>query len=88
VFIWNGPAYPSQRAKAFAKKRVLIFNEESGYLFQNEIDKFAGIKLLNRWLQVAAKSRMKWSFTNAKWKNASKDLISIKFWQQYLGMRE
>jgi galactofuranosylgalactofuranosylrhamnosyl-N-acetylglucosaminyl-diphospho-decaprenol beta-1,5/1,6-galactofuranosyltransferase len=88
VFIWNGPAYPSQRAKAFMKKRVFIFNEESGSLFQNEIDKLTGIKLLNKWLKVAAKSSINWSSINTRWKNASTELRSTRFWQQYLEIKE
>jgi galactofuranosylgalactofuranosylrhamnosyl-N-acetylglucosaminyl-diphospho-decaprenol beta-1,5/1,6-galactofuranosyltransferase len=86
VFIWHGSGNPGQRSQAFAKKRVLLFKEESGYLFQNEIDKLAGIKILTQWVKVAVEIRFKWSYLNAEWKKASKELSSINFWQQYLGL--
>jgi galactofuranosylgalactofuranosylrhamnosyl-N-acetylglucosaminyl-diphospho-decaprenol beta-1,5/1,6-galactofuranosyltransferase len=86
AFIWQGSEYPVNWSKAFAKKRVLIFNEEQHCLFQNEIDKLAGIKLLVRWFKVAAKSSIQWSSVSKEWKNASKELTSTIFWQQYLGL--
>jgi len=88
VFIWAGLDSTGQRSKAFAKKRVIIFGEESGFLIQNEIDKLAGIKLLTRWFKLAAKSSIKWSSISAEWKNASKELTSTTFWQQYLGLKK
>ena len=88
VFIWEGPGYPSQRSKPLAKKRVIIFNESVARLFQNEIDKVAGIKLLTRWFKVAARSSIKWSSISTEWKNASKKLTSTMFWQQYLGLKK
>ena len=88
AFIWHGSGSPGQRSKAFAKKRVLIFKEESAYLFRNEIDKLAGIKILTRWIKVAARSTIKWSLVSAAWKNASKDMVSTKFWCQYLGLKK
>ncbi len=87
AFIWQGSGYPVNWSKAFAKNRVLIFNEEQDCLFQNEIDKLAGIKLLTRWFKVAAKSSIEWSSVSKKWKNASKELTSTIFWQQYLGLK-
>ena len=87
VFIWNRPGNPGKRFKAFAKKRVLIFNEQTACLYQNEINKLAGIKLLNRWFKVAARSSIKWSSVSTEWKNASKELTSTEFWQQYLGLK-
>jgi galactofuranosylgalactofuranosylrhamnosyl-N-acetylglucosaminyl-diphospho-decaprenol beta-1,5/1,6-galactofuranosyltransferase len=88
AFIWRAPGYSGQLSKAFGKKRVLLFLEESAYLFQNEIDKLAGIKLLTKWFKLAVQSSIKWSSVNAEWKKASKELTSINFWQQYLGMEK
>lgn len=88
VFLWQTPDYAGQRSKAFAKKRVLIFKEESNSLFQNEIDKKAGIKLLTRWLKVVVSNSVKWSSVCRQWKQASNDLFSIVFWQQYLGLEK
>ncbi len=84
AFIWHGSGSPGQRSKAFAKKRVLIFKEESAYLFKNDLDKLAGIKIMARWFKVAARNSVRWSSVSAEWKNASKELVSTKFWQQYL----
>ena len=88
VFIWHNSSYTGQRAKAFAKKRVFLFREQSGCLFQNERDKLAGIKILLRWFKVAASSSIKWSSISREWKNASKELTSTTFWQQYLGLNK
>ena len=84
--MWYGGS-TGQRSKAFAKKRVFIFKEESSYLFQNEIDKRAGVKILARWFKIAAKSSIKWSSLSAQWKNASTELTSTVFWHQYLGLK-
>ncbi|MBW4639435.1 MAG: glycosyltransferase family 2 protein [Gloeocapsa sp. UFS-A4-WI-NPMV-4B04] len=54
---------------------------------QNEVDELAGINLLTRWFQVAAKSSIEWSSVSREWKIASKDLTSTLFWQQYLGLK-
>ena len=87
VLIRQGPGASGQRSKAFAKKRVFLFQEESAYLFQNEIDKLSGIKLLTKWIKVAASSSLKWPFISAAWRNAAKELTSVSFWQQYLGLK-
>lgn len=88
VFIWHNSSYNGQRAKAFAKKRVFLFREKTGCLFQNERDKLAGIKILTRWFKVAASSSIKWSSISTEWKNASKELTSTTFWHQYLGLNK
>ncbi len=88
AFIWRAPGYPGQVSKAFAKKRALVFLEESAYLFQNEVDKLAGIRIMARWFKVAAESAIKWSSVSAAWRNASKELVTTKFWHQYLGLEE
>ena len=54
---------------------------------QNKIDEVAGINLLTRWFQVAAKSSIKWSSVSREWKSASKEMTSTIFWQQYLGLK-
>ncbi|HCF30625.1 MAG TPA: glycosyl transferase family 2 [Cyanobacteria bacterium UBA11049] len=88
VFIRQSPDYAGQRSKALAKKRVLIFKEEDSCLFQNEIDKSAGIKLLTRWLKVVASSSVKWTSIREEWKAASKELTSNIFWQEYLDVEK
>ena len=88
VLIWHGPGYTGQRTKAFAKKRVLLFREGNNYLFQNEMDKVAGVQLLIQGLKLAAKSRIRWSSIAAEWKNSSKELTSMMFWQEYLGLKK
>jgi galactofuranosylgalactofuranosylrhamnosyl-N-acetylglucosaminyl-diphospho-decaprenol beta-1,5/1,6-galactofuranosyltransferase len=88
VFIWHGPDTTGQRSKAFAKKRVLMYKEEGGYLFQNEIDRAAGIKLLARWFKIAATSSVKWASVSKAWKNAASEMTSTVFWQQYLGIKK
>ncbi len=88
VFVSLGPSNPGQRVQAFAKKRVNIFREGSACLYQNDIDKMAGIRLLTRWFKLAARSSIKWSSISTEWKNASKELTSTSFWQQYLGLKE
>jgi galactofuranosylgalactofuranosylrhamnosyl-N-acetylglucosaminyl-diphospho-decaprenol beta-1,5/1,6-galactofuranosyltransferase len=88
VFLWQSPDYAGQRSKAFAKKRVLIFKEENKCLFQNEIDKLAGIKLLTKWLKVVARNSVNWYSIRKEWKSASNELSSLVFWQQYLGLKK
>jgi galactofuranosylgalactofuranosylrhamnosyl-N-acetylglucosaminyl-diphospho-decaprenol beta-1,5/1,6-galactofuranosyltransferase len=95
AFIWLTKGYGGQRSKALGKKRVLIYREEISNnnqgipcLFQNEIDKSTGIKLLTRWLKIAVISGFKWRSLAKEWKNASSELISSQFWQQYLDIKE
>ncbi len=88
VFVWLAPDYPGQRYKAFAKKRVSIFREKVACLYQNELDKSAGFNLLTRWFKLAARSSIRWSAISTEWKNASKELTSISFWQKYLGIQK
>jgi len=76
VFIWQSPGYAGQRLRRSRKKRVLLFKEGSTCLFQNEIDKRAGIKILTRWFKVAARNSIKWSSITTEWKNASTELTS------------
>jgi galactofuranosylgalactofuranosylrhamnosyl-N-acetylglucosaminyl-diphospho-decaprenol beta-1,5/1,6-galactofuranosyltransferase len=83
--------YGGQRSQALGKKRVLIYREEMSKnnqgipsLFQNEIDKSTGIKLLFRWLKVITISGIKWRSLRKQWKDASNELTSSSFWQQYL----
>lgn len=77
-----------QRSKAFAKKRAFVFEEKSASLFQNEINKGAGIKIFVKWLQLAATSTIKWSFISTAWKNAASEMTSAKFWQKYIGLEK
>jgi len=67
-------------------KRVLLFKKEV-LVIPNEIDKRAGIKILTRWFKVAARNSIKWSSITTEWKNASTELTSTMFWQQYLGLK-
>ncbi len=88
AFIRRGLKQSGQRSMAFAKKRVLIFQEEGAYLFQNEIDKFAGLKILIKWVKLVVQSSIQWSPTGTEWKNVSREMTSIMFWQQYLGIKK
>ena len=88
VFLWQTFDYAGVRSRAFRKKRVLIFQQENNCLYQNDIDKLVGIKLLFRWIKVVASSRIKWSSLVTDWKEASSELTSTMFWQQYLGTEE
>ena len=64
-----------------------ILKLSTSYNNQNEVDELAGINLLTRWFQVAAKSSIEWSSVSREWKSASQDLTSTLFWQQYLGLK-
>jgi galactofuranosylgalactofuranosylrhamnosyl-N-acetylglucosaminyl-diphospho-decaprenol beta-1,5/1,6-galactofuranosyltransferase len=65
-----------------------IIKLSKSYNEQNEIqDKLAGINLLTRWFKVAAESSIEWSSVSKEWKNASKEMTSTIFWQQYLGLK-
>ncbi|KAB8320772.1 glycosyltransferase family 2 protein [Tolypothrix campylonemoides VB511288] len=66
---------------------INIIKQSQSYKNQKEIDKLAGIKLLTRWFKVAAKSSIEWSSVSREWKNASKQMTSTIFWQQYLGLK-
>jgi galactofuranosylgalactofuranosylrhamnosyl-N-acetylglucosaminyl-diphospho-decaprenol beta-1,5/1,6-galactofuranosyltransferase len=66
---------------------ISIIKQSQSHKNQKEIDKLAGIKLLTRWFKVAAKSSIEWSSVSREWKNASKELTSTIFWQQYLGLK-
>lgn len=65
-----------------------IIKLSKSYNDQNEIeDKLAGTNLLTRWFKVAAESSIEWSSVSKEWKNASKEMTSTIFWQQYLGLK-
>jgi len=68
-----------------SRKESASFKEGSTCLFQNEIDKRAGIKILTRWFKVAARNSIKWSSITTEWKTT--ELTSTMFWQQYLGLK-
>ena len=64
-----------------------ILKLSQSYKLKNQIDNLAGIKLLTRWFKVAAESSIEWSSVSREWKSASKEMTSIIFWQQYLGLK-
>ncbi|MEG3849173.1 glycosyltransferase family 2 protein [Microcoleus sp. herbarium19] len=64
-----------------------ILKLSKSYSNQKEVDKLAGVKLLTRWFKLAAQSRSEWSSVSTQWKNASKEITSTIFWQQYLGLK-
>ena len=88
VFLCQTIYYAGVRSQAFRKKKVLLFKQENSCLYQNELDKSVGIKLLLRWIKVVATSRIKWYSLLREWKTASKELTSLVFWQQYLGIEK
>jgi galactofuranosylgalactofuranosylrhamnosyl-N-acetylglucosaminyl-diphospho-decaprenol beta-1,5/1,6-galactofuranosyltransferase len=65
-----------------------ILKLSRSYESQSEIDQLAGTKLLVRWFEVAAKGGMEWSSVTRDWKGAAKEMTSILFWQQYLGLEK
>ncbi|MEG5036320.1 hypothetical protein [Microcoleus sp. AT3-D2] len=65
-----------------------IIKLSKSYNDQNPIeDKLAATNLLTRWFKVAAESSIEWSSVSREWKNASKEMTSTIFWQQYLGLK-
>ncbi|MGV0025564.1 glycosyltransferase family 2 protein [Phormidesmis priestleyi] len=65
-----------------------ILKLSRSYENQVKVDRLAGIKLLSKWFQIAAKGSTKWSTASRGWKNAAQEMTSILFWQQYLGLKE
>lgn len=88
VFLWQNSNHAGMRSRAFRKKKVLLFKEENGCLFQNEIDKKVAIQLLTRWVKVVATSGIKWSSLVREWKSAYNELTSTIFWQKYLNIEK
>lgn len=88
VFIWQGEGYSGQRSRALGKKKVFLFKEESAFLLENELDKKAGIKILAKWFNLAAKSITQWSSIRQQWRNEAKYLTSNTFWQEYLRLND
>ncbi|GET40117.1 glycosyltransferase family 2 protein [Microseira wollei] len=64
-----------------------IIKLSKSYDNQKQIDKLAGVKLLTRWFNVAAKSSIEWSSVSKEWKSAAKEMTSTRFWQQYLRLK-
>lgn len=88
VLLWQTPEHADRRSRAFRKKRVLIFKEGSQCLYRNELDKLAGIKLAVRWINLAIKSRFKWSSMMTEWQQSATELTSLNFWRQYLNLEK
>lgn len=86
VLLWQKPQFADRISRALGKKRVLIFKEGDTCLYKNEIDKPTGIKLLWRWLKLVVESRFKWTQVSKEWQLSVRELTSINFWQQYLGL--
>lgn len=88
VFMWQTSEHSGLRSRAFRKKRVLIYREDNNCLFQNEFDKAVGIDLLTRWVKAVITISFKGPSAIAQWKAAYSEFTSIKFWQQYLGLKD
>ncbi|NMG20024.1 glycosyltransferase [Brasilonema bromeliae] len=86
ALVVSAPGHSKEWLKGFAKRKVLMFKEEKNTFYQYELNQWAGIKLLSRFLKIAMTGVIKWSFISRHWKNASKELVSIKFWQAYFGL--
>jgi galactofuranosylgalactofuranosylrhamnosyl-N-acetylglucosaminyl-diphospho-decaprenol beta-1,5/1,6-galactofuranosyltransferase len=82
----NGPDFVKTSEPEVLHRSMLKLSRS--YESQTEVDQFAGIKLLARWLKVAAQGRMEWSSVTRDWKSASKEMTSTLFWQKYLGLKE
>jgi galactofuranosylgalactofuranosylrhamnosyl-N-acetylglucosaminyl-diphospho-decaprenol beta-1,5/1,6-galactofuranosyltransferase len=58
------------------------------YENQQKVDLLASVQLMEQWSSVVAKGSKEWSAVSQAWKNATQELISHTFWQQYLGLKE
>lgn len=88
AYCWGGSDYTDYWFKTFGKKRIIFAKEGNNSTYQHEMNRFAGIRLLIRWLQVIIKNTTKWSSVKSEWKNAFKRLTSIEFWREYLRLNE
>lgn len=86
AFVVSAPGHSKEWLKAFCKRKILLFKEEKNTFYQYELEQWTGIKLLSRFLKTAIIGVVKWSFISTQWKNASKELVSMNFWQGYFGL--
>ncbi len=70
--------------KAFSKKKIVLKYGKISALYHNELDNKAAFDILSTWIKSIIKSTFKWSRITKQWKQASKELTSTTFWQNYL----
>ncbi|MBW4517704.1 MAG: glycosyltransferase [Timaviella obliquedivisa GSE-PSE-MK23-08B] len=58
------------------------------YENQTAVSQLDRIKLLTRWLKIAAKGRTQWSSVSQEWKEAAPEMISTQFWRRYLRLKD
>ncbi|RUT04800.1 galactofuranosyltransferase [Dulcicalothrix desertica PCC 7102] len=70
--------------KAFSKRKIIIKYSKLPALYHNELDNKAAFNILSTWIKSIIKSTFGWSRITKQWKQASKELASTTFWQNYL----
>ncbi len=88
ALIIAAPGRSKEWLKAFGKKKILLYQEEKNAFSQYELNQWAGLKLLSKFLTIAIIGVIKWPFISAQWKTTSKELVSFKFWQGYFGLSQ
>lgn len=86
ALVVSAPGHSKEWLKAFGKRKILVFKEGKNTFSQYELEPWTGIKLLTRFLKTAIIGVIKWPLISAQWKNASKELVSMNFWQGYFGL--
>lgn len=84
ALIWYAPGYPGQRSRALARKRIHIFKEKMACVYQYEMDKLSGFKILRDWCKLVWVGFSCWSTVNLAWKRSASEFGSLSFWQNYL----
>lgn len=82
--IWYAPGFPGQRSRALARKKILLFKEKMGCVYQYEMNRKSGFKILQDWIKVAWQGWFRWSMVNSAWKKAAPEFSSLSFWKKYL----
>jgi galactofuranosylgalactofuranosylrhamnosyl-N-acetylglucosaminyl-diphospho-decaprenol beta-1,5/1,6-galactofuranosyltransferase len=82
--IWYAPGFPGQRSRALARKKIHIFKSKMACVYQYEMDKPSGFKILRDWVRLVWRGLSRWAGVNAAWKNAAPEFVSLGFWKDYL----
>jgi galactofuranosylgalactofuranosylrhamnosyl-N-acetylglucosaminyl-diphospho-decaprenol beta-1,5/1,6-galactofuranosyltransferase len=71
-------------SKGFTYKRLVFFWEGNPNYYEHQLDKQAAINILLTWVRLVILGTWNWPNVNAEWKKASKEFVSMEFWQDYL----
>jgi len=82
----KGPDFLKNSAPEILHPNILKLSRS--YESQDQINRFASVQLLMRWFKVVAKASTEWSSVTAAWKDASEEITSVSFWQQYLEVKQ